>query len=226
MTNCLHCSKELPPRKPGAPGPSKKYCNGACRALASVERDPERAARWRESASIRKLKPSAECSECGDQVKATGGRPEWGYFCSKPDCRRARNRIRGRAFNARKKAETGESYYKRFRPANQARYRARLAAGEIEPARKRNPESFRKNDQIRRARKAGAVIEDFKPGEIYRRDRWICQLCQTPVDKTLQYPDPRSASLDHRTPLSRNGAHSKNNCQLAHLTCNVKKGSS
>lgn len=165
------------------------------------------------------------CEECGNEMSGAGGpRPKWGRFCAKLECKRARNRVRMRAFGARKKEEMGESYYKQYRPANQTRYKARLAAGEIQPARRRNPDSFRRNDQLRRARKAGAVIEEFTTADIYQRDLWICQLCLKPVDKTLQYPDPKSASLDHRTPISRGGAHSTGNCQLAHLDCNVKKG--
>lgn len=33
-----------------------------------------------------------------------------------------------------------------------------------------------------------------------------------------------SVSLDHVVPLSQGGAHDPANVQLAHLTCNVRKG--
>jgi 5-methylcytosine-specific restriction endonuclease McrA len=44
------------------------------------------------------------------------------------------------------------------------------------------------------------------------------------VDKRLAWPDPKSASLDHVRPISRGGSHTYFNVQLAHLTCNLKKG--
>jgi len=57
--------------------------------------------------------------------------------------------------------------------------------------------------------------------EVYERDKWKCQLCFKPVNPDLQYPDPRSPSLDHVIPLSRGGRHDSTNLQLAHLQCNV-----
>lgn len=69
-----------------------------------------------------------------------------------------------------------------------------------------------------------AVVEDVDPLAIFTRDEWMCQLCGTEVDRTLRYPDPRSASLDHVAPLARGGAHLPDNCQLAHLSCNSRKG--
>ena len=52
---------------------------------------------------------------------------------------------------------------------------------------------------------------------------WVCGICSLPVDKTLKYPDPLSASLDHIIPVSKGGGHTTSNVQLAHLLCNLKK---
>ena len=60
--------------------------------------------------------------------------------------------------------------------------------------------------------------------EIFERDGWVCQLCDAPVDRSLNYPDTGSASLDHILPLSRGGHHVHANVQLAHLFCNLSKG--
>jgi len=79
-------------------------------------------------------------------------------------------------------------------------------------------------DQLRRARIRGArVVEKFKPIDIYERDKWRCGLCRKRVRKSLRWPDPMSASLDHLVPISCGGEHVRANVQLAHLGCNVRK---
>jgi len=52
----------------------------------------------------------------------------------------------------------------------------------------------------------------------------ICGICGRPVDKSLKYPDPMSATVDHIIPISRNGDPSAlENLQLAHRCCNRAK---
>lgn len=52
----------------------------------------------------------------------------------------------------------------------------------------------------------------------------ICGICGKPVDKTLRYPNPMAASVDHIIPISRGGHPSDiDNLQLAHWTCNRQK---
>lgn len=84
-------------------------------------------------------------------------------------------------------------------------------------------ESYAVNDARRRAVTLEAV-EVFSRAEIAERDGWICQLCGDPVDPTLEWPEPMSQSLDHKTPLAKGGSHTRENCQLAHLRCNLAKG--
>lgn len=60
--------------------------------------------------------------------------------------------------------------------------------------------------------------------EIAQRDGWVCYLCDGDVDVTVGYPDPFSGSLDHVVPLAKGGAHLASNVRLAHLRCNVRKG--
>lgn len=53
----------------------------------------------------------------------------------------------------------------------------------------------------------------------------ICGICGRPVDKSLKYPDPMSATVDHIIPVSKNGDPvSLDNLQLAHRCCNRAKG--
>lgn len=62
---------------------------------------------------------------------------------------------------------------------------------------------------------------------MFERDSWVCQhpSCGKPVDPSLVWPDPFSASLDHMVPLSKGGAHSYENVTLMYLRCNLCKGS-
>jgi hypothetical protein len=77
---------------------------------------------------------------------------------------------------------------------------------------------------VRRMRKGRKGSEKFDPYEIYERDGWICMICGQAVNKSLQWPDEMSASLDHTIPLVAGGLHTRENTQLAHFICNIRKG--
>jgi len=52
----------------------------------------------------------------------------------------------------------------------------------------------------------------------------ICAICGKPIDKTLQYPHPLSACVDHIIPIAKGGHPSDiNNLQIAHWACNRAK---
>ena len=59
--------------------------------------------------------------------------------------------------------------------------------------------------------------------ELIARDGRDCGLCGQGVDESVLYPDPLSGSVDHVTPRSRGGSNTAENCQLAHLVCNLRK---
>lgn len=86
-----------------------------------------------------------------------------------------------------------------------------------------NPDKVRSYCAARRARRSAATTERFSVREIFIRDNWMCHLCEEPIDQTISYPDPMSASLDHVVPLVRGGAHSRENCRASHLVCNLRK---
>lgn len=75
-----------------------------------------------------------------------------------------------------------------------------------------------------RAEFYGVLFEAFSRTAVFERDDWICGICSTPVDPSLEYPDPMSVSLDHAVPMSRGGGHLMANCQCSHLDCNTRKG--
>lgn len=53
----------------------------------------------------------------------------------------------------------------------------------------------------------------------------ICGICGKPVDKSLKYPHPLSACIDHIVPIAKGGHPSDiDNLQLTHWACNRAKG--
>lgn len=85
-------------------------------------------------------------------------------------------------------------------------------------------DSARRRDDRRRALKRQVPFEDFSPTEVYDRDGWTCGICSESVDPTLKWPDPMSVSLDHVTPLSLGGSHTRDNTRCTHLRCNIRRG--
>lgn len=61
---------------------------------------------------------------------------------------------------------------------------------------------------------------------ILERDRWVCYLCNLAIDRSLRFPHPRSASVDHVVPLSAGGSNRYANLRAAHWHCNEAKGDS
>ncbi|MGT2656389.1 HNH endonuclease [Streptococcus varani] len=52
----------------------------------------------------------------------------------------------------------------------------------------------------------------------------LCGICGKPVDKSLKYPHPLSAAIDHIVPISKGGhPSSMDNLQLTHWQCNRQK---
>lgn len=143
----------------------------------------------------------ANCSECGDLfVLRMRRETALRHACRKPECRRAQKNRQQREFFQRYRAENGEAYTNRYHEQRKAAMKQYLN------------------------RKLALPYEEFTDIEIFERDGWVCQLCNEPVDPTLKWPDPLSKSLDHIVPLSVGGHHLRSNCQLAHVTCNVRKG--
>lgn len=98
--------------------------------------------------------------------------------------------------------------YRKDRWANDPRHRALYYAANIR----------------RRRLLEGAAQEPYTREGIFERDNWVCQLCGERIDPAIQWPQQRSASIDHRVPLSLGGDDTPENVQAAHLSCNVGKG--
>lgn len=80
-----------------------------------------------------------------------------------------------------------------------------------------HPEVFRAKAARRRARAHDAFVEDVQPDEVLRRSDGACGICG-------QLIDPADFHVDHIVPLAKGGEHSYVNCQVAHPSCNARKG--
>jgi 5-methylcytosine-specific restriction endonuclease McrA len=80
----------------------------------------------------------------------------------------------------------------------------------------RNPEQYKEAAKRRRRAKRAARTEPYRDADIFLRDAGICQICLEPVTS-----DP---TIDHIIPLSKGGFDCPANVQLAHRSCNSRKG--
>lgn len=76
----------------------------------------------------------------------------------------------------------------------------------------------------RRALLRTTIVEKFKDIEIFIRDGWKCQICKKKINKKAIVPNGNAPTIDHITPLSKNGTHERKNVQLACFRCNCIKG--
>jgi 5-methylcytosine-specific restriction endonuclease McrA len=107
---------------------------------------------------------------------------------------------------------------KRANPAYRQTESARALASyhDQTPEEKRAQNS--RHHQQRRAAKAKAPhLEYVDLDVLFERDKGICQLCYKRCRRS-------QASNDHIIPLSEGGAHTYQNCVLAHRSCNSQKG--
>lgn len=79
-------------------------------------------------------------------------------------------------------------------------------------------------ETVQKARRRGNHVEKIQRIEIFERDGWVCQMCFQPVDPSLKFPHPMSATWDHIIPLSKGGPHTRENLRLAHWRENFIKG--
>jgi hypothetical protein len=68
-----------------------------------------------------------------------------------------------------------------------------------------------------------AFVENVFYDDIYERDQGVCGVCGLPVLYDKSADNNWSGTIDHITPLSKDGEHSMQNCQLAHRICNSLK---
>lgn len=61
--------------------------------------------------------------------------------------------------------------------------------------------------------------------EVFWRYGGACHLCGEQISRDLDWPHPRSRSVDHLVPVSRGGSNDVDNLRPSHLACNLNRGS-
>lgn len=211
VEECINCGDPTPKRRNG---PRAHYCSTPCRRRvnSAVVHGNARAK------TLAERTPSP-CSWCGEPLPANAARQTRFH----PDCRTAYRNAQpsdsateqctiddcDRPMRAR---DMCSMHWKRWGR------QAGIIKSEPWDDRRRN------NHHRRRARMKGAPNGDrVMRAALIDRDNGQCQLCGHTIDLALTFPHPRSASIDHRIPLSKGGEHSMANTQLSCLVCNMRK---
>lgn len=215
---CLVCGAENPEKGPS--GPQAAYCSPACRSAANWVRNRDAIlSRQRDANTERRSGIIKACPHCGLEFTPSSTTKQ--RFCSR-SCTKA-------AANAASRARRPICALPDCDNKSVSRGLCRKHHPSASTWSKGKPETRRANlrrkTQQRRARINGDPdAELIDRDEIGDRDAWRCGLCSNPVDRTLSWPEPMSASLDHIEPLSLGGKHARSNVQIAHLACNIAKG--
>lgn len=133
---------------------------------------------------------------------------------SRSIARRGKQAWRKRNVEKHKRAQA--IYMKRWRAKNLAHARFLNVKWRLE-----NPQKARllkrNTEARRRTRLRNNTIELFSYNEILLRDGYKCHICGRRVAK-------KDVSFDHLIPVSKGGAHRRDNVAIAHLKCNLKRG--
>lgn len=118
--------------------------------------------------------------------------------------------------NARSKPQGRAAHYRCSSPAHGTAYRFRKGCrcGECRAAQILHESVHGRRGWITRQARY----------EIYDRDEFTCQICFEPVDMELEFPDPKSHSLDHIIPRKHGGVDDAWNLRMAHMGCNSSRG--
>jgi len=214
---CPVCKRELAVSEfgltRGAPRSRCKQC----------ARDDEKRRRIKDPDAVR-AKARASWEKNGDRNRAR----KRSSYAANVDVHRDRSK-NWREANKELYRSIGRAYAAAHRDAAKEKARAWYQANpdraksNVKAYRDNNSDKVRALCAVRRARVRGVDAERVSPKELFDRDGWVCGLCFLKVKKSLRYPHPMSASMDHIVPISTGGVHRMSNLQCAHLICNVKK---
>lgn len=144
-----------------------------------------------------------------DRLCATCARDQWrGYHKAKLEHHRAMRRAW-----AKRNHEKVLGHRAQYRKKNHEVLRTKRKMYDLA-----NPDKRRERVMRRNARKKAAQIGTVDYQRIWDRDKGICWICGTKVDR-------RNCHFDHVIPLAKGGAHSEENIAVSHSWCNQHKNS-
>lgn len=222
------------------------YCSRACKEKAKQKRNRADGKQHRPTPAEQRIEQTANCVDCGATFSYMAGRgakrrrcPEH-YAGQRPCalcgemCQPKLGKHHCRACNNDLKLLAGDTPLEVVKPcggcgepfvAEPANSSYCTKACSWQAYRQRNLDRVRAQWLVNRARGKGAeAVEYILPSDVFERDGGICQLCDYPVNPTVEVPNPFAVTIDHKTPLSKGGSHTMENVQLAHFYCNSAKG--
>lgn len=219
---CVQCGElfDIGPRR-GARGRPTNVCSPECREARKREQrarcDREAYAAEKAAGLIprrgRSGRPPVPCSKCGKPCQTgTGSRPEGERRCR--DCGWAKSGEKGKRVSPtppRICIECGDAAGPR-----------RVYCYACGDSRRRN--RYAEKCRRRRALERGVAVEPYSLEEIAARDKFNCGICKTSVDMKLSGLARFGPTIDHVVPLVLGGGDTPANVQLAHRTCNSRKG--
>lgn len=168
------------------------------------------------------------CRQCGSPLPPPTGKPGRPLkFCSAKCRDRAQNAVKSKRDSDRAKARwptwCGHCQSEMIPAQNKTLC---SNACKVAAHKARDPERTRaaaiSHAAIRRSWYENGEV--FDPFEIFERDGWRCHLCGIKTLRSLRGTnDPRAPELDHITPLSKGGRHTRMNTACACKRCNMKK---
>ena|SRR5690606_26167888 len=190
-----------------------------------------------------RVRPGRECRFCGEMrrafmEKATGKPDNHSTRCKRCSALKTRDSARANPDRERQRqqrwvsenAERVSVRMRRWREANADRIREKAAqyrrdnSDRISEYRRKGLVRARQRARNQQRRAARASGERFLDVDIFERDGYVCYLCGRVTEMELPTHSPLRTVLEHRTPLSRGGAHSLDNCATACWECNARKG--
>lgn len=205
---CLTCSQ------PVLSGPRAKYCTPACRVKAWRNANPETVQTH--------IKIRHEKLRAATQVKLLKAAPIFCLVCENQIFKTASYRNATTCSRACAKKRDGIN-----RTPEQSR-------ASKDRAKAKNPNAFKDAAQNNRAMRKSRFKAKVYRAQIYKRDKYLCQLCLGPLFLSAKIPNHpksdccevtcfRAPTIDHIIPLANGGWHEPSNVQAAHFICNSRK---
>lgn len=200
---CVNCQCDIPKGTRGMP---RRWCSKECRYAFTREHVLEKYQNSKGKLNGRAWKiVYRTCPECRCLFVGTTRRKR--VLCGKPECAVADQKRKFTCNNQCNCKHCGESF---VGTSHNATFCSKYCL-----------DSHYRSARI--ARKRLVATEFVSVKVLHERDGGRCQICRKAVDITLAWPHRKCATIDHIVPLSKGGADTYQNTQLAHLSCNSGK---